>query len=80
MFRKITLAGLTALSFALPLGLTSTAQAEPAPNHYYHRVYEVQYRRHHEWHCYGTYREQCEADRAAHHLRHDGYEVRIEIR
>jgi hypothetical protein len=79
MFRKITLAGLTVLGLALPLGMTATADAHP-PMEYRHRVYEVLYRRHHEWHVYGSYRDHEDAERAAHHLRREGHEVRIEIR
>jgi hypothetical protein len=40
----------------------------------------VKYRRgfHHEWRFYGSYREREEAQRAAEHLRHEGYEVFID--
>lgn len=35
---------------------------------------------HHRWYYYATYASRCDADRAAHHLRYDGFAVRIEIR
>ena len=41
MFRKIVVAGLTALTLAAPLALTSTAAAAPAPEYHHHRRYEV---------------------------------------
>ena len=80
MFRKLTLAALTTLGLALPLGLAAPVQAnEPYGYHHHHHSYEVMYRRHHGWHCYGTYRSRYDADHAAHHLRHEGYDVRIEV-
>src|SRR5262249_1238949 len=42
--------------------------------------YEVMHRHHHHWHCYGTYYSRWDAERAARHLRWDGYDVRIETR
>jgi len=44
-------------------------------------VYTVTYYGgHHRWYGYGTYASRWDADHAAHHLRHEGYTVRIEIR
>ena len=47
---------------------------------HYHRSYEVLYRHGHHWHAYSTYRDRYDAERAARHLRWDGYDVRIEVR
>lgn len=46
---------------------------------YYFRTYEVLYRHHHHWHNYGTYRDRYDAERAARHLRWNGYDVRVEV-
>ncbi len=80
MLRKALLAGFTILGLALPFGMTSTAQAYPVvvcnrP------VYEVMYYgHHHHWYCYGRYFSHWDAEHAAHHLRHEGFAVRIEVR
>ncbi|MFL5342741.1 MAG: hypothetical protein ACJ8F7_21625 [Gemmataceae bacterium] len=83
MFRKIALTGLTVLGLALPLGLTATADAhEPRPYEHEHhrRDFEVNYRRNCDspWRCYGRFDGEREADRAAEHLRHQHFEVRVE--
>ena len=52
----------------------------PVVYSYHTCAYEVLYRHHHHWHCYGTYRNHYDAERAARHLRWDGYDVRIENR
>src|SRR5262245_41197156 len=52
----------------------------PVVYSYYTCSREVIYRHHHHWHCYGTYNARWDAERAARHLRWDGYDVRIETR
>jgi hypothetical protein len=53
----------------------------PAPVVYAGPSYTVMYYGgHHHWTCYATYASRWEADRAARHLTHDGFAVRIEIR
>ena len=78
MFRKVLFAGMTALGVASPMAMTPAADAHP-PMYYHQRVYEVEYRRHHHWHLYGTYYSHYEAERAEHHLRHQGFDVRVEF-
>jgi hypothetical protein len=90
MLRKIVFATATTLGLALPLGMNSTAQAyppavvysyPPPPVVYSGPAYTVMYYGgHHRWTCYATYGSRWEADRAARHLTHDGFAVRIEIR
>ena len=79
MFRKALLTGLTVLGLALPLSLTATADAHP-PIEHRHCSFEVMYGRHHHLRCYGTFHSRAEAERVAHRLRCEGYEVRVEER
>jgi hypothetical protein len=66
-------------------GLAVTADAQPPRFHYDHhdrldRVrFEVMYRHHNHWDCYGTYGDRYDAQRAARQLRLRGYQVRIEV-
>jgi hypothetical protein len=80
MLRKTAFAAMTTLGLALPLGLNSTAQAYPGVV-ICRPVYTVMYfGPHHHWHCFGTYASRWDAEHAAHHLRHEGFAVRIEVR
>lgn len=83
MLRKLFLLGVMALSLASPVAILSQARADDmALRHAHHAHYDVMYRRdhHHSWRVYGSYETRHDADHAAHHLSHHGYEVHIDIR
>jgi hypothetical protein len=81
MFRKLLLSAV--LTTATLTGFSMTplaADASPAPDHYYrHERFRVVFRHNGYWSTFGTYDRRWEADRAAEHLRHDGFEVHIEM-
>jgi hypothetical protein len=75
MFRKLILAAV--LATGTLVGLSATAgTAEAAPIRHQHR-FEVLVERGHGWHNRGTYRTRIAAERAAQHLRHQGFRVQI---
>lgn len=84
MVRSLILAGVMTLGLALPATLPAPAQAQDFHGHahHHHHCYEVLYRHdcHCRWHVYGVYHHRHEAQDAAHHLRHRGYEVSIAVR
>jgi hypothetical protein len=80
MIRKVILASVTGVGLALPFAFATPAEAHPPVVVYHRATFEVVYRRHSHWHCYGTYFNRYEADRAARHLAHHGYEVRVTAR
>jgi hypothetical protein len=81
MFRRLFLATSMALSLALPLAQTVTAQAHPAAVDYA-SVFEVSYRScsHCGWRVYGRYNSRQEADQVAQTLRSQGNEARVTVR
>ena len=80
MFRKLILTSVSAAGLALPLASPTPVEAHPPVIVYPRATLEVVYRHHHHWHCYGTYFNRYEADRAARHLAHRGYDVRVTVR
>jgi len=81
MFRKLLVATVLGLGLMTPMAMTARADAhELSREREEHRRFEVKYRRgfHHEWRFYAGYHERHEAERAAGHLRHEGYEVYID--
>ena len=78
MFRKLILSGVIAAATLTGLAITPSA-AEAAPyDHGHHRRFEVLVRHGHHWHVHGVYHSLHEAERVAHHLRHEGFHVRIQ--
>jgi hypothetical protein len=83
MMRKLFLSGVAGLAALLPLATPASARADNFVyrDHYerYHHRYEVMYRAdcHCAWQCYGSFSCFEDADHAAHHLRHRGFEVII---
>lgn len=77
MIRRVLLAAVLATGVVAAAAPTASAH-EPADYHPHHR-YEVVYRHHHHVHVYGTYPHLHDAERAAHHLRHNGH-YGVEIR
>jgi hypothetical protein len=76
MLRRILLASV--LGIGGTTGLTATADAHPPMHRWHEHRFEVFYREGHcGWQCYGTFRERCDADRAAEHLRCQGFRVDI---
>jgi hypothetical protein len=64
-------------------GSALTADAQPPSfyhdHHWHDRVrFELMYRHHNHWDCYGTSGDRHDAQQMARHLRHRGYQVRIE--
>ncbi len=82
MLRKLILSGVLGLGLLVPTAALPQARAEDMPRgHSHHAHYDVMYRpdHHHPWRLYGTYDNGHEADHVAHHLRHEGYEVHIDV-
>ena len=80
MLRKLLLTAALAIGTFTTLGFTpGIAEARP-PIHrgFDHARFEVLVFRHGCWDCYGKYSDRYEAERAARHLRHDGFRVKIE--
>jgi hypothetical protein len=85
MFRKLLLTALLAAAAGVTMTASTTQAAPPStsgskendPRLNYVR-FEVFYFTHRHWERYGTYPILAEAERAAEHLRHEGYEVRID--
>jgi len=78
MFRKLILSAVLATGALAGLTLTpATADAHP-PVGRYHGRFEVLYLCRGHWDVYGTYRDHGAAERAARHLRHRGFAVRLE--
>jgi hypothetical protein len=84
MFRKFLVAGVATLGLLTPMAVT-TANAREREGREFRRErreereYHVYYRSHCEpcWRCAGQYCRRCDADRAADHFRHEGFEVAI---
>ncbi|MBI1830930.1 MAG: hypothetical protein HYR84_05700 [Planctomycetes bacterium] len=78
MFRKMIIAVVASLGLMAPLALPEATEAydrHPVhPHVHYFRVY-VRECCQEPWRCYGTYRCSEDAYRAAHHLRHRGFEA-----
>jgi hypothetical protein len=81
MFRKLLLSAVLTASSLTGLGMTApAADAHPPVVRYHHEERFVVLVRHYgHWDPYGTYRERCDADRAAERLRDRGFDVRIEF-
>jgi hypothetical protein len=75
MFRKLILSAV--LATGTIAGLASTASTADAAPLAYHRRFEVRVERHGWWENRGTYRYREDAERAARHLRHEGFRVEI---
>jgi hypothetical protein len=74
MFRKFILSA--ALATSTVTGFTSSAHAQPPVDVHHHR-FEVLVKRGHHWQLVDRYTHWFEAERAAHHLRRDGFRVEI---
>ena len=75
MFRKLILSAVLATGTLTGLAATSsTADAAPLG---FHRRFEVRVERRGCWEIRGTYRDRYDAERAARHLRHEGFRVEI---
>ncbi|HYT89035.1 MAG TPA: hypothetical protein VEL76_10025 [Gemmataceae bacterium] len=83
MLRKLLLSAVLATGAFTSLAVT--ADAQPPSFRHDHRDrhdrvrFEVMYRHHNHWDCYGTYGDRDDAQRAARHLRQRGFQVRIEV-
>jgi hypothetical protein len=79
MFRKLTIAAVTAA--ALVTGVAATAEAAPREyerhEHFHGCRYEVLVNHRGCWDVYGTYRDRREADRVAHELGCHGRAVQV---
>ncbi len=82
MFRKLLLTAVLTAGTLTGITLTpATADAHPPVEHERHdrhHRFDVIYLHCGHWENYGTYRDRDDAERAAHQLRHRGYDVRIE--
>ncbi len=92
MFRNLLLSALLAITAVTGVALTAdTASAYP-PGYFQDQwrgprrherdnrhSYEVLYRHRNHWDSYGMFRDRDDAERAARRLRHQGYQVRIEV-
>jgi hypothetical protein len=83
MLRKLILSVVLGAGALTGLALTpATAEARPPWTEYRRHDrrdrFEVLYRHRNHWDRYGTYRDRDDAERAARHLRHRGYDVRIQ--
>jgi hypothetical protein len=76
MFRKLILSAV--LATGTVAGLTTTAStADASPYGWHHRRFEVLVERRGCWEVRGTYRDRYDAERAAHHFRHEGWRVQV---
>ena len=76
MFRKLILSAV--LTAGTVTGLTATpATADARPPAAFHHHFEVLVHCGHGWEVRGSYRDRWEAERAAQHLRHEGFRVEI---
>lgn len=83
MLRKLILSGVLVLTLIVPaVSLPQVRGDDTGPRHSHHAHYDVMYRRdhHHRWRLYGTYESRHAAEHVAHDLRHQGFEVHIDIR
>ena len=78
MLRKLLLSAV--LATGALTGLAVTADAHPPAHRPNHVRFEVLYRQHDHWDCYGTFGDRDDARRVARQLRHRGYVVRVEQR
>jgi hypothetical protein len=79
MLRKLIVSAILSTSALSALALAPAAASADPPRHYRHGYrFEVNYRDHGSWRCYGTYPTRYEADRVARDLRHRHYLVRVE--
>ncbi len=88
MIRKLFLSALVAITAVSGLSITPLAADANPPMHRHdsfdrrdrrgHMHFEVLYRHRNHWDSYGTYHDRDDAERAAHRLRRQGFEVRIE--
>jgi len=76
----LTTAALALLSVPASAETRYPSGQQPVGAQAHHPTWEVFYRSdpHHGWRLYGTYHSHHQADHAADHLRHHGYQVRIE--
>lgn len=81
MLRKLLSAAFVALALIAPATFAPRVQADTPGHQVFHAHYQVMYRpdHHHPWRIYGTYHSRHQADHAADHLRHHGYEVHIDV-
>ncbi len=80
MFRRVILTACLGMGLVGGLTMTpATAAAHPPIEHLGHR-FEVVTLRHGCWECVGVFHDRCEAERVAHHLRHEGRMVEIRHR
>ena len=82
MLRKLLLSAVLATGTLTGLALTPAPAAARPPvehgRHDRHARFEVIYLDCGQWKNYGTYRDQDDAQRAAHQLRHRGFAVKVE--
>ena len=76
MFRKILIAVVASLSLLSPLALPAPTEAHETHRRHEYRVY---FREccHDSWRCAGEYCDREDAYRAAHRLRHRGFEAYV---
>ncbi|QJW99938.1 hypothetical protein [Frigoriglobus tundricola] len=74
MIRKLVLSAVIATATLTGLSLTPTAAEAAAP---LHRRFEVLVECGRCWEVRGVYHNRFEAERAAHHFRHEGFRVQI---
>jgi hypothetical protein len=78
VFRKFILSAVIAAGSLTGLTLTPSAADAHPPTVFHRHQFEVLVRCGHAWEVRGTYRELCDAERAAGRLRHNGYDARVE--
>ena len=82
MIRKLILSAVLATGAVAGLTMTPTTAAAAAPfdrgrDRYHRHQFEVLVECGHQWENRGTYCDRFEAQRAARHLRHEGFRVQI---
>jgi len=78
MFRKLILsAGIATATLCGVLATPDSASADE-PIGFFHHRYTVEVRCGHRWESRGTFHSLQDAERAARHLRHQGFAVRVE--
>jgi len=77
MLRKLILSAVVAAGTLTGLALTPTIADAHPPADFHHHRFEVLVWRGHGWENRGRYRDRFDAQRAARHLRHEGFRVEI---